>query len=530
MSSSSNSVGKHYVLAIAITTAIPGFIAFIAAIGLCFLVGRRRPQVEAIELSCPKEPSRLTEPPLTEPPRPTELPHPTETLHPTEPPRSTETPRPTEPPRPAEPPRPTELPHPTETQRPTQPPRQTKSSCPPETKTKIDHYIENHFPIYLIYLPDRKLWRRKQVAGFLKRNYPSHGGPKGERNIEKWIIEQAGYAIFSHRWSEDEPEYAEMNDGRVNWESTGGLKLTEFMTKAQDDYNCNFAWSDTVCIDKANNSEFQESLNSMFKWYRNASICIVHMAGTTSLDEIGNDEWFRRGWTLQELLAPWKLRLYDRSWRPLNATPKNDTQFAKDIVSKTKQVRNFEFGGANFDGINYPQGNDKADKSVLYRLEKATGIPIDNLQYFDPNLEGHVRPVFQWASGRETTRVEDMAYSLQGLFDIQLGVMYGEGERAFFRLQVELVARVSDRGLFVWKGQRPSAYHPMFAAKPSYFSEIISQPSDERLRVEAEQGVRASLASGTMGVVSQVGSTVGTTIGLAFGEVRLGDHLFTTYC
>jgi hypothetical protein len=150
MSSSSDSVGKHYVLAVAVGTAIPGFIAFIAAIaGLCFLVGRRHSRPPAEDVQNPHGGfERKSQGEATESPRPTGPSRPTGPTPPTEPSRPTE------------------------------------PICPPAAKAKIDHYIENHFPIYLIHLPDKKLWRRRDVANSLKREYADNGGPEGERAIE----------------------------------------------------------------------------------------------------------------------------------------------------------------------------------------------------------------------------------------------------------------------------------------------------------------------------------------------------------
>lgn len=71
---------------------------------------------------------------------------------------------------------------------------------------------------------------------------------------------------------------------------------------------------DTVCINKESSAELDESIRSMFKWYGGAKICIVYLAGTTSLDDMERDNWFKRGWTLQELLAPHCVRFFTANW------------------------------------------------------------------------------------------------------------------------------------------------------------------------------------------------------------------------
>ncbi|KAI4180402.1 MAG: hypothetical protein L6R41_007261 [Letrouitia leprolyta] len=55
-----------------------------------------------------------------------------------------------------------------------------------------------------------------------------------------------------------------------------------------------------------------------------------------------------------------------------------------------------------------------------------------------------------WASRRKTSREEDIAYSLLGLFDINMPLIYGEGQNAFYRLQCELIKSSSDETIFAW--------------------------------------------------------------------------------
>src|SRR5882762_2725170 len=101
---------------------------------------------------------------------------------------------------------------------------------------------------------------------------------------------------------------------------------------------------------------------------------------------------------------------------------------------------------------NFFQQNDKSDKYFLKLLLGATNIPVEYLKMFTPE-SSDIRMKLNWASDRTTTRVEDMAYSLMGIFDMQLTIMYGEGEKAFFRFQKEIMERCSEMGLFVWNGQ-----------------------------------------------------------------------------
>lgn len=77
-----------------------------------------------------------------------------------------------------------------------------------------------------------------------------------------------------------------------------------------------------------------------------------------------------------------------------------------------------------------------------------------------------------WASDRKTTRVEDEAYSLLGIFDVNMPLIYGEGRKAFQRLQEEIVKRSRDQSLFAWRLPGHVSSHPsvgLFASSPRLF-------------------------------------------------------------
>src|SRR5271168_2292524 len=83
-------------------------------------------------------------------------------------------------------------------------------------------------------------------------------------------------------------------------------------------------------------------------------------------------------------------------------------------------------------------------------ISEITGIPTNILLGAD--LEGaSVAQRMSWASKRKTTRVEDLAYCLMGMFGINMPLLYGEGERAFTRLQEEIMKVSDDHSLFAWK-------------------------------------------------------------------------------
>ena len=228
------------------------------------------------------------------------------------------------------------------------------------------------------------------------------------------------YAILSHRWGDvdDEVSYLDLQNKALAVKKPGYQKIKSFCIKALGD-GLTHAWVDTCCIDKTSSAELSEAINSMFEWYKCSTICYVYLADvpdscigfSSSNSALKNSQWFTRGWTLQEMIAPTDVRFYTRKWDKIG------------------------------------QKNDMS--SVLCDI---TGIPEGVLLNPQTNLRNIcIAQKMSWASRRQTTRVEDRAYSLIGLFDISLPILYGEGLRSFARLQEELIRKSFDHTIFAWQ-------------------------------------------------------------------------------
>ncbi|KAK5949483.1 hypothetical protein OHC33_009475 [Knufia fluminis] len=228
------------------------------------------------------------------------------------------------------------------------------------------------------------------------------------------------YAILSHRWQapSEEVSFADFNAGRKRLVG-GWFKIKDccHMALLQDLQYC---WIDTCCINKDSSAEESRSINSMYAWYGQAAEAFVYLddvhcssiASKEEINELSNSRWFTRGWTLQELIAPQKVTFFNSSWEPLG------TQI--DLCS---------------------------------HLEKITSIPEGVLcNDVRPNDCSVAQRMF-WAADRETTEVEDEAYCLIGLFDVNMPLIYGEGEKAFIRLQEEIIQRSTDQTIFAWSDE-----------------------------------------------------------------------------
>ncbi|KIJ11861.1 hypothetical protein PAXINDRAFT_24901, partial [Paxillus involutus ATCC 200175] len=212
----------------------------------------------------------------------------------------------------------------------------------------------------------------------------------------------AKYAIFSHRWlNEGEPSFQDMLQEQTPT-GPGYDKFTRFC-KIANSYGCLFAWTDTCCINKESSTELEEAIRSMFRWYSNAHVCIAYLADSSSPEDFKNDVWFTRGWTLQELLAPKMVRFFGAGWQYLGD---------RDDIGN----------GGKFTAL----------------ISAVTTIPVVDLQRFRPGRD-RVHEKMRWAARRKTTRVEDVAYCLLGIFDVSLTVAYGEGKQAWTRLMEAII-------------------------------------------------------------------------------------------
>ncbi|KAK5729161.1 hypothetical protein LTR15_002303 [Elasticomyces elasticus] len=225
------------------------------------------------------------------------------------------------------------------------------------------------------------------------------------------------YAIFSHKW----------------YPSGEELIILDFQTAENAPHKKGFAKLQALCtIAAAKGHRFV----CMFRWYQNAVECIAFLGDVGGHDGRSLEHsiwiWFKRGWTLQELIAPQNITFYDYRWNCLG----------------TK-------------------------KDLLKPLSKITRIPRDVLSH-DRHFSGcSIAQRMSWASDRETREVEDEAYSLMGLSDISLKLIYGEGEKAFIKLQREIIASSADQSIFSWKldSRKHRAGSSLLAPSPHAFAE-----------------------------------------------------------
>ncbi|KAF8548536.1 hypothetical protein OG21DRAFT_750225 [Imleria badia] len=242
----------------------------------------------------------------------------------------------------------------------------------------------------------------------------------------------------------------------------GYEKLLRFCEIAKE-YDCEYVWSDTCCINKESSTELEEAIQSMYRWYQDAFICIVYLAKSSSIEDFANEPWFTRGWTLQELLAPGNLRMYGKNWTPICPKEKENT-FAL-LWSHPNPNPDQRYPQRHPPSSHLP--NDKQSIYMLDAISKVTRIDAEYVRGFG-YIGASLSEKMRWASRRKTTRIEDAAYSLLGIFQVSMPITYGEGKVAFRRL-LEAIAQFSpDPTFFAWAG-RCSYYSIALPSSPSCF-------------------------------------------------------------
>ncbi|KAK5684147.1 hypothetical protein LTS10_004011 [Elasticomyces elasticus] len=276
------------------------------------------------------------------------------------------------------------------------------------------------------------------------------------------------YAILSHRWREkpeEEVTFGQLRDNRLTDEqlrndttrlnSHGWTKILAACEIARENkikwiwvcllplYEFVVTWGlgiiDTCCINKESSAELSEAINSMYAWYRDAKECYAFLddvpqpeAQEASDQDFRDSKWFKRGWTLQELLAPRVVRFYGMRY----------------VLIGTREELSKKVSTATGIGEEYLGSSDSSRVSIH---------------------SASVAERMSWACKRTTSKPEDIAYSLLGIFDVNMALLYGEGEKAFTRLQMEIIAQTTDDSIFAWRIGKRDEMSGMLARLPSDF-------------------------------------------------------------
>lgn len=278
------------------------------------------------------------------------------------------------------------------------------------------------------------------------------------------------YAILSHTWLADgeEVNFKDITGGTARYKAKGYQKI-EFCRGQAASHGLDHFWVDTCCIDKSSSAELSKAINSMFRWYQDADICFVYLSDvsmpgnavdqqlstTTRVMAFRDSRWFRRGWTLQELVAPVSVAFFSREGKRL--------------------------------------GNKKTLEQDIHEI---TGIAIEALR--GRSLSNFsVEERMSWAKHRETTHPEDKAYSLLGIFNIFMSPLYAEGEEnAFIRLREAINKRSGEKST---TAPSPSSTVP-FRPDADFVNRKASQDGNTLLELIEQQCMGSAARVALVGI------------------------------
>ncbi|KAK5990695.1 Vegetative incompatibility protein HET-E-1 [Cladobotryum mycophilum] len=288
---------------------------------------------------------------------------------------------------------------------------------------------------------------------------PKKKGQSFEIQLEYHGGEVQPYAILSHRWGrpEDEVTFQDLMLQSKNAKQKKGYRKVEECCRKALEHKLSYAWIDTCCIDKSSSAELSEAINSMYAWYAAASVCFAYLEDVPAAEsemggfrktDVRTSNWFTRGWTLQELIAPKEVIFFNGNWDP---RPIGTKSSLSDLIQEITQIRK----------VFLLDRNKVPNASVAERMS--------------------------WASRRKTTRLEDEAYCLMGLFGVNMPTIYGEKRNAFRRLQEEIMRFSTDHSIFAWEGD--GNVLGMLATSPAQFENSSKYVPMDYIKFATKSGI-----------------------------------------
>ncbi|CAI6331989.1 unnamed protein product [Periconia digitata] len=257
------------------------------------------------------------------------------------------------------------------------------------------------------------------------------------------------YAILSHTWGSEEVTFNDLLTGDYHTKH-GYIKIDGCCQEAVSQ-GMTWVWVDSCCIDKSSSAELSEAINSMFNWYQNAKVCFVYLEDVLPSENpflpestLRSSRWWTRGWTLQELLAPRHVIFFDKDWDHVF------TELTEGLDGDMSESMALVANGLK-DTSENAMSKQETVQNIRYSLiSTITGIPRSVLMGTEELSEVAAAVKFSWAAKRHTTRIEDAAYCLLGLLGVNMPLLYGEGDKAFVRLQQAVISGSDDISMLSW--------------------------------------------------------------------------------
>ncbi|KAF8547486.1 hypothetical protein OG21DRAFT_1450227 [Imleria badia] len=308
--------------------------------------------------------------------------------------------------------------------------RYTSPSSTQETIRDIVQQTIRHMPRVLINTTTGRLYNRTDQASafealpIFKELVSAMTTHISRSRIKSEVRQFFRYVMLSHKWEKNEPLFQKVVRMAVyDLDQSPTHDKLQMFCKIVRDAGFNWAWSDTCCINKSDPSQLQEALFAMFKWYQGSALMIVFLRGICSSSQRGalaRCIWNTRGWTLQEYIASKVIHFYTEDWTPY---------------------------------LDLELPNHKESPEIIWEMEQATQVPAQQLMALRPGFSS-IRQKLQLASTRQTTEVEDAAYSLLGIFSVTgISPVYGQDEHPLGHLLARVLTGSGDVSILAWTGE-----------------------------------------------------------------------------
>ncbi|KAF8555403.1 hypothetical protein OG21DRAFT_1496267 [Imleria badia] len=284
--------------------------------------------------------------------------------------------------------------------------------------------------------------------------------------IRKEVKEFYRYVMLSHKWQPNEPTFQTVESVSIYGlpQSPTNSKLQNFC-KLVRTLRFVWAWSDTCCVNQLDKGVQQESLVAMFRWYQGSFLTVVHLLGVRSESQefgcLWKSIWNTRGWTYQEYVASEVVQFYTEDWQPY---------------------------------LGLDMFNHKESPKILSEMEQAMNFAPQQLATLQPSFE-MAREKLYLASTRQTTREEDIAYCLFGIFNVALPIIYGEGNQSVGRLLEHILTRSDNVTLLAWIGGSSGSQHSYLPADLTVYNQIVPPHVPSPIETAEMDGLVAALRS-----------------------------------
>lgn len=249
--------------------------------------------------------------------------------------------------------------------------------------------------------------------------------------------ELPSFAVLAHSVGDVEVTYSDAVGDAAAARAKANYEKLAFAARQALADGYEYLFIHSCCVDRRSSAELDEAANSALQWYRKAGTvyaylpdCPADARATDPASPFAASRWFRDPWMLLPLVASRNLTFYAAQWTKLGT---------------------------------------KAD--LASDISAVTGVGLSFIRGTRPIETASVAQRMSWAARRSTARVEDVAYALMGLFSVHMPLLYGEGERAFLRLQEEIIRHSNDYSLFAWldESAHPDQHYGLLARTPLWF-------------------------------------------------------------